>query len=73
MFTHIHTASGSKAMCPVCKFDPDEYRSDFDVYYRTKTQHPEMPPQVTIGEPCMVNPNGKENVFKAIIHVKKYM
>ena len=60
-----------EAICPACKFDPDRHVSGYDLYYRTESQHPPLPPKVVIGDPCMVNPNGKENIMKVMAHIKQ--
>jgi rubrerythrin len=58
--------------CPSCNFNPDIYPRSYDVYARTESKHPRIPPIVSVGEPCIVNPNTEANVGKALKHVQHY-
>ena len=54
--------------CPKCPAKPSSFQDD--PYYRTPARHATTPPQVKIGEPCMVNPNSVKNTKQVLLHIK---
>lgn len=51
---HVYCAGSYVRSCPSCGHDPNHYDTGYDPYFRTPPYHPDTPPTITVGEPCMV-------------------
>ncbi|CAG2252283.1 unnamed protein product [Mytilus edulis] len=61
----------SNRNCPNCNHDPKYNPLGYDPYKRTPSQHLKHPPTVTVGEPCMVNPNNEEKIGIVLEHLRE--
>lgn len=66
--TTVYTSNDN--LCPSCKFDPVHFDKGYDPYHLCDSFHATERPKVITAEPCLVNPNSKENVKKALQHVE---
>jgi len=61
---------GTNAICPKCRHDHKYNLLGYDPYSKTASNHLETSPFISVGEPCLVNPNNEENVAKVLNHLK---
>ena len=58
-----------QSRCPQCKRDPRYNPLGYDPYFRTPSKHVD-PPVVSVGEPCMVNPNNEERLKQVLCQLR---
>ncbi len=67
-----HVYVKSYDTCPSCHHNPRHQELGADPYHCVPVHnHPQEPPVIKTGEPCMVNPSSKKNVQVALQHMKE--
>ena len=67
----LFTCNTEFTVCPVCCNNSNTHDQNYDLYYRTKSEHPMERPVVSNAEPTLVNPSTYENVHLVISDIEK--
>lgn len=58
------------SQCPQCKRDPKYNPIGYDPYFRTPSKHVDNPSIISVGEPCIVNPNNEDRLKQVLSQLR---